>query len=148
MSSIVERALRLWTEPLPEGRAALDAFRGVYSDPLAVNGEPAPLQLLVDRARMLQSALEGVRVDIQEQFAAPGRHAFAFQMSGRHVRPLVTPLGEVVPSGAEVSWAGLDIFIVDEEDRVTGVWAIADLLTLLMQADAVALRVRPARKST
>ena len=33
---------------------------------------------------------------------------------------------------------GMDIFVVDDEaERVTGVWAIADFLDLLMQAGAI-----------
>ena len=38
---------------------------------------------------------------------------------------------------------GMDIFVVDEEaERVTGDWAIADFLDLLMQASAVELATR------
>jgi SnoaL-like polyketide cyclase len=138
MSQLVDRALRLWSEPLPEGNGAVAAFRNVYTDPLEVNGESTPLQVLVDRARMLQGALQGIRHHIKQRVEAPGRQAFAFQITGRHVGPLETPLGEVAATGREMTLDGIDIFLVDDEaDRVTGVWAIADLLALVIQAGAL-----------
>jgi hypothetical protein len=138
VSSLVDRALRLWTEPIPQGDPAVAAFRTVYTDPVDVNGESTALQVLVDRARMLQGAFEGMRHHIKEQFEAPGRHAFAFQFSGRHVGALETPLGEIPATGRELTMRGMDIFVVDDEaDRVTGVWAIADLLDVLIQAGVV-----------
>ena len=138
MSSFIDRALALWSEPLPSGDAALEAFRAVYADPLMVNGTPTALMVLVERAQMMQAAFEGLRHTVLEQFEAPGRLAFAFRISGRLVGPLVTPLGELTPTGAEVEVAGMDIFVV-EEDRVTAVWALADYLTLLKDAGAVSL---------
>ena len=138
MSPLVDRALRLWSEPLPEGDDAMAAFRTVYTDPLDVNGEATALQVVVDRARMLQRALDGTAHHIKEWFEAPGRQAFAFRITGRHVGPLQTPLGEIAATGRDVTLDGMDIFVVDDEaERVTGVWAIADFLDLLMQAGAV-----------
>ena len=146
MSHLVDRALRLWSEPLPEGDDAMAAFRTVYTDPLDVNGEATALQVVVDRARMLQLALEGTTHHVKEWFEAPGRQAFAFRITGRHVGPLQTPLGEIAATGREVTLDGMDIFVVDDEAvRVTGVWAIADFLDLLMQAGAVE---RAARSTT
>jgi hypothetical protein len=87
---------------------------------------------------MLRRALEGTSVHIKERFEAPGRQAFAFRITGRHVGPLHTPLGEIDPTGCEVTRDGMDIFVVDDEaEGVTGVWAIADLFDLLMQTGAV-----------
>jgi hypothetical protein len=95
---------------------------------------------LVDRARMMQRAFEGLRHHIDERVEAPGRRAFAFRISGRHVGPLVTPLGEIAATGRVIEVAGMDIFLVDDDaDRVTGVWAVADYLGLLMQAGVVQL---------
>ena len=140
MPTLVERALRLWVEPVPDDDAALSAFRTVYTDPLDVNGAPTSLHALVDRARMLQGAIEGLQHQIDERCEAPGRRAFAFRLAGRHTGPLATPLGVVAPSGREVEMAGMDIFVVDEDaDRVIGVWAVADFLGLLVQAGAVDL---------
>jgi hypothetical protein len=136
MSQLFDRALRLWSEPLPtDDAAAVAAFRSVYADPLDVNGESIALQVLVDRARMLQSALEGIHHEVRERFEGPGREAFAFRITGRHVGRLETPLGEIAATGRDLVLVGMDIFLVDDEaDRVRGVWAIADYLDLLMQA--------------
>ena len=143
MSQLVDRALRLWIQPLPEGDDAIAAFRMVYTDPLDVNGESTALQVVVDRARMLQRALEGTADHIKERFEAPGRQAFAFRITGHHVGPLQTPLGEIAATGRDVTLDGMDIFVVDDEaERVTGVWAIADFLDLLMQSGAVELATR------
>jgi SnoaL-like polyketide cyclase len=135
MSQLLEKALRLWTEPLPEGDGALTAFRTVYSDPLVVNGESTALRVVVERARMLQGAFEGLRHQIEERFEAPGRQAFAFRLTGRHVGTLETPLGPIAATGRELTLDGMDIFVVDDAgQRVTGVWAISDQLDLLIQA--------------
>lgn len=113
-------------------------FLSVYNDPLDVNGEPTALQVLIDRARMMHGAFDGLRHQIHDETEAPGRRAFAFRLTGRHVGPLETPLGVLDATGRELRIDGMDIFHVDEEaDRVVGVWAIADILSLLMQAHAV-----------
>ena len=110
----------------------------MYTDPLDVNGVSTPLVVLVDRARMMQGAFEGLRHIIDDRFEVPGRRAFAFRISGRHVGPLATPLGEVAATGRSIEISGMDIFLVDEDsDRVTGVWALADYLGLLMQAGVI-----------
>ncbi len=138
MPDIVERALGFWSAPLPEGDAALAAFRTVYADPLQVNGASTSLQVLVDRARMMQGALQDLRYRIDDRFETPGRRAFAFRIFGRHVGLFATPLGDVAATGREVELVGMDIFLVDEGDvRITGVWAVADYLGLLMQMGAV-----------
>ena len=136
MATFLERALGLWSRPLPRGDAGLEAFRTVYADPVLVNGTPTDLTVLVDRARMMQAALDGLRHTVLEEVEAPGRLAFAFRISGRLVGPLTTPLGDLPPTGRTVEVAGMDIFVVDD-DRVTAVWALADHLTLLVEAGAV-----------
>ena len=138
MTHPVDRALHLWSHPVPSGDAALASFRTVYADPLVVNGLPAPLGELVGRARMLQTALDGLAAEMLERFDSPGRSAFVFRLSGRHVGPLTTPLGEVAPTGQQLTVLGMDIFTITD-DRVTEVWAVADYLSLLMQTGAASL---------
>jgi hypothetical protein len=139
VADVVDRALTLWTaEPLPAPEA-LEAFRTVYTDPLRVNGAVSPLEPLVDRARMLHGAFEGLHHELFERVDTPGRSAIAFRLSGRHTGPLTTPLGEVPPTGKVLDVLGLDILSI-ADDRVTAVWAVADWLGLLMQAGQVALR--------
>ena len=145
MAHVVDRALRLWTSP--PGPDAITEFRTVYADPVEVNGASAPVHVLVDRARMLHTAFEGLRHELLERMDAPDRSAIAFRLSGRHAGPLTTPLGDVAPSGEVLDVLGLDILLI-ADDRVTGVWAVADWLDLLIQANGVALvgPEPPARK--
>ena len=139
MNDLLERALALWRDPLPPGEAALHAFRSVYADPVVVNGSPTDLQPLVDRARMLQTALSDVAFEVHDVVEAAGRLAFAFTITGRHSGTFVTPLGATPASGAAVSLTGLDIMTVDQHaGRVTAVWAVADWLTLARDIGAVA----------
>ena len=148
MATILERALALWSRPLPPGDAGLTSFRAVYADPVLVNGVPTDLTVLVDRARMMHGAFDALSHTVLERVEAPGGLAFAFRISGRLVGPLTTPLGDLPPTGRTVEVAGMDIFVVDD-DRVTAVWALADHLTLLVEAGAVsrlpALTPGPAR---
>lgn len=136
MATLIERALGLWSSPLPPGDAGLEAFRTVYTDPVVVNGTPTALTVLLDRARMMQTAFAGLTCTVLEQLEAPGRLAFAFRLSGRLVGPLTTPLGALPPTGRSAEVAGMDIFVLDG-DRVAAVWALADHLTLLAEAGAV-----------
>jgi hypothetical protein len=138
----VDRALDLWSRPPAEGEAGLAAFRTVFTDPLDLNGTRVPLQLLVDRARDLHRALADLDYEIVERLDAPGRSAFAFWLSGRHVGPLRTPLGEVAPTGRRLEVLTMDIFMLTG-DLVSGVWAVSDELGRLVQADAVALTGAP-----
>ena len=135
---IVERALHLWSQPLPEGEAALSRFREVYIDPIPVNGNVTDLQVLADRARMLQSAIDGIRHDLHDFVSTPGRRAFAFTITGRHAGTLTSPLGDVAATGRDVSVDGIDIFTIDEAtQQVTAIWAVADWLGLLLELGAI-----------
>ena len=135
---LVERALDLWTEPIPAGDAGQAAFRAVYADPLLVNGTLTPLADVVSRARMLQGALDGLKAEVLDKVETEHRIAFAFRMSGRHRGALATPLGDVPPTGHDVSVLGMDILQV-ADGLITGVWAVADLLGPLAAASAVRL---------
>ena len=139
MTSHLQRALGLWARPVPEDdTVALAAFREVYADPLTVNGASTPLQVLVDRARMLQVAFADLGHDVQDHFGTDDRNAFAFRLSGRHVGPLTTPLGTVAATGRDLSVMAMDIFEI-ADDRVAAVWAVADWLDLLTQVGVVSL---------
>jgi predicted ester cyclase len=139
MTNIVERAMRLWTEPVPaDDAAALAAFSGVYADPVTVNGATAPLGAIVERARMMQAAFEGLGAEVHELVTAGDQLAFAFRLSGRHVGPFVTPAGTAAPTGRSFSVLAMDIFTV-ADDRVVRIWAVADQLDMLHQTGALAL---------
>jgi hypothetical protein len=137
VNPVIERALPLWTGPIPaDDDAAVAAFAGVYTDPVMVNGEPSPLLALVDRARQLQGAFERLDHELVAELDTGDRCAFAFRLSGRHVGPLVTPLGEIAPTGRHLGVTGMDIFVL-RDGLVAEIWALADLLGLLMAAGAV-----------
>jgi predicted ester cyclase len=139
MTTIVERAMRLWREPVPtDDAAALAAFGGVYADPVVVNGVPTPLADLVARARMMQTAFGTLSADVQEVVEGDGHVAFAFRLSGRHVGPFSTPLGTAAPTDRPFTVQAMDVFVV-RDDRVERIWAVADQLDLLAQVGAVAL---------
>src|SRR5262245_10402644 len=99
MPPLLDRAVRLWTDPLPAGDDALGAFRAVYADPLVVNGTVTDVRVLVDRAAMMKAAFADLESDVHEIVEAPGRLSFAFRLTGRHVGPLETPVGVLAPTG-------------------------------------------------
>ena len=140
--SIVKRAMRLWSEPVPTDDAeARAAFGAVYADLVTVNGAPTPLSVLVDRVRTMQRAFGTLNADVQEVIPGDGHVAFAFRLHGRHIGPFPTPLGTAVPTGREFAVQAMDVFVV-QDDRVVRIWAVADQLDLLIQSGAVVLHTR------
>jgi hypothetical protein len=138
MTSLIDRLLQLWTEPLPDGGAAESAFREMYTDPVSVNGAMLPVAELVARARSVQGAFEGLRAEVVDRVETPGKVVVAFLMRGRHVGPLSTPLGTVAPTGRAVEIRTIDVLTV-ADGLVSGVWVVADELGLLTQLDAATL---------
>jgi len=137
MNPVIDRALPLWAEPVPaDDASALAAFGLVYADPVRVNGEPTPLMELVRRARMLQGAFSNLHHEIVAAVDEGERCSFAFRLSGRHTGTLETPLGPVPPTGRLVTVTGLDVFTL-RDGRVAEIWAVADMLGLLISAGAL-----------
>jgi hypothetical protein len=137
MNPIIHRAMPLWAEPVPaDDDEARAAFAAVYTDPVIVNGHPAPVGELVRRARMLQGALSDIRQELLAEVDTGDRCAFAFRLSGRHTGPLDTPCGPVPASGRQLTVAGMDTFLL-RDDRIAAVWAVADFLGALAAAGAV-----------
>jgi hypothetical protein len=54
---MVERFVRLWTEPVPASAEALAVFSETYTDPVSINGVEVPLAHVVARACGMQRAL-------------------------------------------------------------------------------------------
>jgi hypothetical protein len=142
MTSLIDRLLRLWVEPLPEGAAAEAAFRELYTDPVVVNGAELSVSDLVARARSLQGAFEGFHTEVVDRVEAPGRAVVAFLMRGRHTGPLSTPLGTVAPTGRVVVIRTIDVLTVTD-GLVSNIWVVSDELGLLGQLDAVTLAQTP-----
>jgi predicted ester cyclase len=135
-TGLLERLLRLWTEPIGEQAGAEAAFREVYADPVVVNGTPLPVPQLVDRARSLQRAFAGLRAEVLDQVETPDRLVVAFHLRGRHVCTFTSPLGDVAPTDREVQVRTIDVLTV-EGGRVTRIWVVADDLGLLTQLGAL-----------
>ena len=102
------------------------------------------MQVLAGRARMLQSAIDGIRHDLHDFISTPGRRAFAFTITGRHGGTLTSPLGDVAATGRDVSVTGIDIFTIDEAtQQVTAIWAVADWLGLLLKLGVIGNDTQP-----
>jgi ketosteroid isomerase-like protein len=140
---MIDRLLRLWTEPIAGPGEALAAFRSVYTDPVSVNGTDMSVGELVERARGLQRAFDDLRIELIDQIEAPERIVIVFWQRGRHVGPLETPLGEISPTGREVEVRVIDVLTVMDE-RVSAIQVVPDNLGLAMQLGAVELVMQPA----
>jgi len=138
MSDFLQRLLRLWVEPLPEGDAALAAFREVYADPVAVNGVAFTAEALVDRARAMQRAFAEIALDLIDELHVPGKTVIVFRQKGRHVGPLQTPLGDVAPTGKQVERQVIDVLTI-KDGLITDIRVVADDLGLLVDLGAVKL---------
>jgi hypothetical protein len=142
VSDFLDDLLRLWVEPIGDPAASettADAFRSVYADPVTVNGVPMPVPALVERARALQRAYEGLRAELLDRVETQDRLVVAFVMHGRHTGPLVTPLGTLPPTGREMAARTIDVLQL-ADGRVHGIWVVSDELGVLTQLDAVRLR--------
>jgi predicted ester cyclase len=141
VADLLERLLPLWTRPVGDEGDAQAAFGRVYADPVVVNGAPMTVAQLVDRARSLQQAFEGLSMQILDRVETRDRIVLAFTMRGRHVGPYGSPLGVVPPTGREVQVRTIDVLAI-EGGLVSAIWVVADDLGLLTQLDAVSLASR------
>ncbi len=138
MPAFFERLLDLWETPVDERDDPEAAFRELYADPLLLNGSPAPVSSLVDRARAMQRAFAHRTTEVVEQMEASGRLAVAFYVRGEHVGPLETPLGTVGPTGRRVEIRTIDVLTI-VDGIVTEIWVVSDELGMLAQLEAVRL---------
>lgn len=136
----VEALFRLWTDPLPEGPAAEDAVRTLYTDPVVVNGVPLTAADLVSRARAIQGVFEPIERKVLDLVEDDGKVAVAFRLGGRQVGPLPTAAGIVPPSGQSVTIRIIDILTLTN-GRISNIWMVADELGALVAINAVALRL-------
>jgi predicted ester cyclase len=138
MAFDVDRLLLLWTEPLPEGPTAEEAFRAVYTDPVTVNGAALTAADLVARARSVQQAFEGAQRQVVSVVEDGDRVVVAFRMGGRQVGPLGTAAGELPPTGRHVELRVIDVLTLTD-GRISDIWMVADELGALAAVGAVAL---------
>ncbi len=124
---------------MPDGPAAEDAFRTLYTDPVVVNGVPLTAADLVNRARAMQDVFESIESEVLDLVESDGKVAVAFRLGGRQVGPLSTAAGVVAPSGQPVSMRIIDILTLTN-GLISNIWMVADELGALAAIDAVALR--------
>ncbi len=134
----VERLLELWTDPLPDGPAAEDAFRALYTDPVTVNGASLTAADLVARARAVQGTFERVQREVVSVVDDGDRVAVAFRMSGRQIGPLATSAGSLPPTGRHLELRVIDVLTVTD-GRISDIVMVADELGALTALDAVRL---------
>ena len=139
----VERLLRLWTDPLPsDDEAAADAFRGVYADPVTVNGTPLRAADMVARARAMQAALAEPQREVLAVVESSDAVAVAFRLVGRHVGPLDTPAGRLPASGARIDLRVIDVLSITE-GRISAIWMVGDWLGALAPTGMVTVLTSP-----
>jgi hypothetical protein len=138
MTDLVEALMTLWQRLPADDQAAERAFAEFYTDPVSVNGTPFSCADLVARARRLNQAFEGLSHQLLERVETPNKLAIAFLMTGRHVGPLPTALGEVFGTGREVVIRTIDILTLSD-GRISEVVVVSDDLGLLVGLNAVAL---------
>jgi hypothetical protein len=135
---LVDRVMKLWADPVPDGPAGEAAFGECYTDPVTVNGIHFRLADLVARARSLHAAHSVIRPELLQVLSAPGHVVVAFVMHVRHTGPLATPLGTVAGTGREAAARTIDILAV-RDGKITDVTVVSDELGMLTQLNALRL---------
>jgi predicted ester cyclase len=138
MPALLDSLLDLWQEPVDKRDDPEAAFREVYADPVSINGASTPLSSLVDRARALQRSFADLTTQIVDQVETPDRLVVAFYMRGRHVGPLLTPIGTVAPTGRAVEIRTIDVLTI-VNGVIAALWVVSDELGMLTQLDTVRL---------
>ncbi len=140
MSTLLDRVLQLWIDPVPaDDDAAVAAFRQFYADPVTVNGVELPVSRLVARARAQQRAFAELQVELLDALAGPSKIIIVFIQRGRHVGPLATPIGELPATGEVLERQVIDVFTLND-GLITDVRVVADELGALVKLGAVALK--------
>lgn len=142
VTDLLQRLLRLWTEPVGDSSAASAAFAQVYADPVMVNGMPMTMAQLADRARSLQQSFDRLSMQILDQVETSDRLVIAFIMRGRHVGPYPSPLGTIPPTGQEIEVRTIDVLTI-QDGLVSAITVVADDLGLLTQLNAIAPADKP-----
>jgi len=134
----IDALLDLWTRPCGDRAEAEAAFRQLYTDPVVVNGSPLTAGQLVQRAVLLQGALDQVSREVLDVCDAGTKVAVAFRLEGRHVGPLSTSAGVLAPTGQRLSLRVVDILTLTD-GRISSITMVADELGALAPINAAAL---------
>lgn len=137
MAPPTDRLAALWTAA-PTGDDRDDqAFLGVYTDTVRLNGAEVGVADLVARYRALHAAFAGIAIDEVARLEAPGGLAVVLRQRGRHAGPLATPAGELAPTGRPFDVLGIDVLGLAGDGRITTIWVVADELGRLVQLGAL-----------
>lgn len=131
--------IALWTQPLPEGEAAVVAFGKVYADPVSINGAAMSLAELVERARAPQKTFADLQATLLTQVDAGSHTTVVFRMRGRHIGPMATPLGEIAATGQIVERQIIDV-LGTKNGLIDQAWMVSDDLGALVRLGALALK--------
>jgi hypothetical protein len=134
----VDRLLRLWTDPLPDGPAAEDRFRSLYTDPVTVNGGSLTAADMVTRARALQQVFDAPQREILDVADGGNKVAVAFQLTGTQIGPLGTSAGVLAPTGKLLTIRVIDILTITD-GLISEIVMVADELGALAAVDAARL---------
>lgn len=115
MSDLVERLLGLWSRPITDEAAAVAAFREVYADPVRVNGADMTVIELVARARAMNAAYTGIRLEVLDRTDTADRCVIVHRMSAH----------EAAPPGRPVVALTIDVLVI-ADGRVTDIWVVSD----------------------
>jgi predicted ester cyclase len=138
VTSVLERLIPLWTQPVDARPDPVAAFGVVYADPVLVNGNELALTGMAERARALQRAFDGLDTQILDIVEAPGRFVVAFMMRGRHTGPFVSPMGIIEPTHRDIEVQTIDVLTLTG-DVISAIWVVSDELGLLRQLGAIKL---------
>jgi len=138
MSFDIERLLRLWTDPLPDGPAAEDAFRSLYTDPVVVNGGSLTAADMVSRARALQQVFDAPKREVLDVAEGGNKVAVAFRLTGKQIGPFGTSAGVLQPTGQTLSIRVIDILTITD-GLISEIVMVADELGALVAIDAARL---------
>jgi SnoaL-like polyketide cyclase len=135
MSGLIERLFELWQEPVDLRDDPESAFRGLYADPVDINGAATPVASLVERARALQHSFADLSVAVVDYVETADRAVVAFYMRGRQTGPVSTVLGEVPATDSSVEIRTIDVLTL-ADGKITALWVVSDELGMLGQLGA------------
>lgn len=128
--------LDVWSDLPSSPDQAESRFAEFYADPVILNGSPLARADLVTRARVMHAALAEPVREVLTVAESGNTVAVAFRMSGRHVGPLPTPIGDYQPTGRTLTLRVIDILTV-RDGLIAEIHMVADLLGALAAVDAV-----------
>jgi ketosteroid isomerase-like protein len=134
----IDQLMGLWADPPADDAAALAVLRGLYTDPVQINGATMTARDLLARVRAMQRAYSGLQHELVDRVEAACKLVVAFRLRGTHTGPLATPFGELAATGRPFTVRVIDILTLTD-GRISAVTMVADELGQLAALDALRL---------